>query len=151
MSDKRQLIPIAGLLATMAIAAYMVAQLAGQTNTGATANFTNAAVAEVRDAQGLVVLHGQFFLNDEDDDDTERKAVLKPTGSEADAGGEAEVEFAKSAPVTQEVEFSVHGLQPGATFTFLIDGQEVATATTDRRGRAEVERDVRMPGTPASR
>jgi hypothetical protein len=151
MSDKRQLIPIAGLLATMAIASYMVAELDGQATAAATANFTNAAVAEVRDAQGLVVLHGQFVLSDEDDDDTERKAVLTPTGLDGDAGGNAEVEFAQSAPVTQEVEFSVRGLQPGVTFTFVIDGHEVATATTDRRGRAEVERDVRLPGAAASR
>ena len=86
---------------------------------------------------------------DEDDDDVERKAVLKPTGIDADAAGEAEVEFAKAAAAKQEIEFSVRGLQAGATFTFVIDGQEVATATADRRGKAEVEVDVRMPGTPA--
>ena len=51
-------------------------------------------------------------------------------------------------PSTQEIEFSVRGLQAGAVFTFVIDGQEVATATADRRGRAEVEIDVRMPGAP---
>ncbi len=53
------------------------------------------------------------------------------------------MEFAKSAPATQEIEFSVRGLQAGATFTFVIDGQEVATATADARGRAEVELDVK--------
>jgi len=148
MSSKRQMIPIGGLVATMAVAGYMVVQLNGQ-GTGVTGNFTNAAAAEVRDAQGQVVLLGQFVMEDEDDDDTERKAVLKPTGIVADAAGEAEVEFARSAPATQEVEFSVRGLQAGAVFTFVIDGQEVATATADRRGRAEVELDVRMPGTAA--
>ena len=146
MSDTRQVFPIAGLLATMAFAIYMVAQLAAQ---AATANFTNAAVAEVRDAQGQVVLHGQFVLGDEDDDDIERKATLTPTGIDADAAGEAEIEFAKSAPTKQEVEFSVRGLQSGATFTFVIDGYEVATAAADARGRAEVELDVSVPGAPA--
>src|SRR5688572_9177897 len=52
MKQNRQVIPIAGLLATMAFAAYTVAQLTAQTPTG---NFTNAATAEVRDAQGQVV------------------------------------------------------------------------------------------------
>ena len=146
MSDKRQMVPIAGLLATMAAAIYMVAQLAAQ---GAADNFMNAAVAEVRDAQGQVVLHGQFALADEDDDDTERKATLTPTGIDADAAGEAEIEFAKSAPVKQEVEFAVRGLQTGGTFTFVIDGHEVATATADARGRAEMELDVSLPGAPA--
>jgi len=150
MMDNRQVIPIAGLFATMAIAAYMVVQLDGQATTAVSADFTNAAIAEVRNADGQVVLQGQFVLAEEDDDDAERKATLKPTGVDADAAGEAEVEFARSAPATQEIEFSVRGLEAGATVTFVIDGQDVATATTDRRGRAEVELDVKMPGASAS-
>jgi hypothetical protein len=150
MSDKRQLIPITGLLVTMAIATYLVVQIAGQGTAAVMGNFTNAAVAEVRDGQGQVVLQGQFIPSDEDDDDSERKATLKSTVG-TDATGEAEVEFAKSAPSTQEIEFSVRGLQPGAMFTFVIDGHEVATATADQRGRAEVELDVKLPGAPAAR
>ena len=150
MSDKRQLIPITGLFVTIAIAVYTVVQMSGQGTQAPTGNFTNAAVAEVRDAQGQVVLQGQFVVSDEDDDDIERKATLKSTVG-ADAGGEAEVEFAKSAPATQEIEFSVRGLQAGATFTFVIDGQEVATATADQHGRAEVELDVNIPSTSATR
>jgi hypothetical protein len=151
MSDKRALIPLAGLLATIAFAIYMVVKLGGQDATATTGNFTNATLAEVRDAQGHVVLQGQFNPVDEDDDDIERKAILKPAGTDTDAAGEAEVEFAKSAPATQEIEFSVSGLPAATTFTFVIDGQQVATATTDRRGSAEVEVDVRMPGAPAAR
>jgi hypothetical protein len=150
MKDKRQMIPAAGLLATFAAAAYMVAQLSGQT-TGQAADFTNAALAEVRDAQGYIVLSGQFQLADEEDDDVERKAVLAPTGVDADATGEAEIEFSKAAPAKQEVEFSVRNVPAGAVLTFVIDGTDVATATVDTRGRAEVELDVRMPGTSASR
>jgi hypothetical protein len=150
MSDKRQIIPAAGLLATIAAAVYMVVQLSGQTATR-TVDLTNAALAEVRDAQGQVLLRGQFQLGDEDDDDTERKAVLAPTGVDADAGGEAEVEFSKNAPAVQEVEFAVRNVAPGAVLTFAIDGVDVATATVDGKGRAEVELDVRMPGMPASR
>lgn len=151
MSDKRQLIPFAGMLATMGFAVYMVVNLDGQNATADTGNFTSAAVAEVRDALGNVVLQGQFVQADEDDDDIERKATLKATGGDAGAAGEAEVEFAKSAPATQEIEFSVRGLQAGAAFTFVIDGQQLATVTTDARGGAEVELDVRMPGAPAAR
>jgi hypothetical protein len=145
MSNKRQMIPIAGLVAIVAVAAYMVVQLGAQP-ANVTGNFTNAAVAEVRDAQRQTVLQGQFVAVEEDDDDSERKAVLKPAGADPDAAGEAEVEFAKSAPVTQEIEFAVRNLQPGATYTFVIDGHDVATATADKRGRAEVELDVKMPG-----
>ena len=77
MKDK-QLIPVAGLLATVVAAGYMVVQLNGQASTPS-ADFTNAASAEVRDAQGQIVLSGQFQVADEDDD-VERKAVLAPTG-----------------------------------------------------------------------
>ncbi len=144
MSDKRQMIPAAGLLATMAAAVYMVVQLSGQAATQAV-DFTNAALAEVRDAQGQVLLRGQFQLVDEEDDDTERKAVLAPTGVDADAGGEAEVEFSKNAPAVQEVEFAVRNVAPSAVLTFTIDGIDVATTTADDKGRAEIELDVRMP------
>jgi hypothetical protein len=150
MNDKRQAISIVGLLATMAAAVYMVVQLNGQQRAPAS-DFTNAATAEVRDPQGQVVLRGQFVLADEEDDDVEKKATLQPTGVDADAAGEAEVEFAKAAPTKEEIEFSVRNLQAGVAFTFVIDGIDVATATADRRGRAEVEVDVPLPGTTASR
>jgi len=143
MTEKRQLIPFAGLLATIGIAAYMVAQLNGQPASG---DFTNAVAAEVRDAQGQVVLRGQFVVAEEDDDDTERKAVLEPTGVDADAAGDAEVEFSKETPSEQEIEFSIRNVEPGVAFTLAIDGIDVATATADRRGRAEVELEVSMPG-----
>lgn len=147
MSNKRQIIPIAGLLATIAIAIYFVVQLNAQ-GTGPSGNLTNAAAAEVRNAQEQVVLQGQFAQADEDDDDVERKAVLKPTGIDADAAGEAEVEFARTSPAVQEVEFSISGVEAGSTWTFVIDGQEIGTATADRRGRAELEVDVRMQPAP---
>jgi hypothetical protein len=147
MKDKRQMIPAAGLLATFGVAVYMVVQLSGQTTSPA-ADFTNAALAEVRNAQGQVVLSGKFQLADEEDDDVERKAVLAPTGIDADAAGEAEIEFSKGSPAKQEVEFSVRNLPAGAVLTFVIDGTDVATATADTRGRAEVELDVRMPNKP---
>jgi hypothetical protein len=150
MNNKRQAIPIVGLLATIAAAAYMVVQLNGQERAPA-GDFTNAATAEVRDAKGQVVLRGQFAVADEQDDDIERRASLEPTGVDADAAGEAEVEFSKAAPTKQEIEFSVRNLQAGVAFTLVIDGIDVATATADRRGRAEVEVNVPLPGTTASR
>jgi hypothetical protein len=150
MRDKHQMIPAVGLLATVVAAVYMVVQLRAQT-TSPTADFTNAALAEVRDAQGQVILSGQFQAAEAEDDDVERKALLAPTGLDADATGEAEVEFSKDAPAEQEVEFSVRNVSPGATFTFVIDGTAVVTAKADGRGRAEVELEVRMPGMTAAR
>lgn len=150
MMNRRQMIPAAGLLATVVAGVYMVVQLNGQA-VQPTADLRDAALADVRNAQGQVILSGQFQLVEEEDDDVERKAVLAPTGVDADAAGEAEIEFSPSAPAQQEVEFSVRNVAPGAVLTFVIDGTEVASATADKRGRAEVELDVRMPGTTAPR
>jgi hypothetical protein len=150
MRNNVQVIPVIGLLSTVALSGYMVVQLNGQAS-AQTGDYTNAAVAEVRDAQGQTVLRGQFATADEEDNDIERKAALKPTGVDGDAAGEAEVEFAKAAPAVQEVEFAARNLQPGATFTFVIDGHDVATAIADRHGNVEVELAIRLPGAPVSR
>lgn len=145
MNNTRRIISIAGILATFAASAYMVVQLRAQQGSP-TADLTNATMAEVRDTAGQVVLRGQFTLVEEEDSDVERKAELKPAGSDTDAAGEAEVEYAKASPKTQEVEFSVRNLQAGVAYTFVVDSTEVATVTADKNGRAEVELEVRMPG-----
>jgi hypothetical protein len=150
MRPTRQWIPIAGLVMTMAGAGYAVAQLKGQVQPP-TNDFTNAVSAEVRDAQGQAVLQGQFAAPVEEDGGVERRATLAPTGTDADAAGEAEVEYARNAPRTQEVEFAVRNLTANTSYTFVIDGRDVATATTDRRGGADVELDVAMPGAAAAR
>ena len=150
MTDTRQFIPVAGLLGTIAFATYMVVQLHAQ-GPVTSSDFTNAGRAEVRDAQGQALLTGSFAPADEEDDDIERKARLEPTGVDTDAAGEAEVEFARAAPAEQEVEFSVRNLEPNTAITFVIDGVEVSMATTDRRGRAEIELDIPIPGTGAAR
>ena len=149
MSDRRQWIPLGGLVLTAAAAVYMVVQLNAQEATAG--DFRQAATAEVRDAGGAVILQGQFAPVEEEDDDIERRAALTATGVDADAAGEAEVEFDKTAPTKQEVEFSARNLEPGTAFTFVIDGTVVATATADRRGRVEVEVDVPVATGPARR
>jgi hypothetical protein len=101
--------------------------------------------AEVRNAANEVVLSGSFVA-DSSDEDIERKAALKGTAVDADASGEVEVETCREADCrTQEVEFSVTNVQPGAVFRFVIDGKDFATVTTDGRGRATVERNVPLP------
>ncbi len=141
MADRRQWIPLIGLAATVAIAAYMVGGLNAQ-SASIVGDFSNAAIAEVRDASGQVVLRGQFDAVEEDGDDIERKAPLQPTGVDADASGEAEVETDKDNPATQELELSIRNVEGGATFTFVIDGRDVATVTADRNGKAEIELEV---------
>ena len=150
MRNTRQIIPIGGFVGAFALAVCTATQLEAQTTVSA-ADFTNAANAEVQDAQGLGVLSGQFAVADEQDDEVERKATLQPTGADADAAGSAEIEFAKSTPVQQEIEFSVRNLAPGTSITFLIDGQVIGQASVNGRGRAELEVDVPMRGAAVSR
>lgn len=150
MSDKRQWIPLAGLLATMAIVIYTMVQIHAQETGAITGDFTNAAVAEVRDVQGQVILRGNFAPVEEADDDIERKAVLATTGGDPDAKGEAEVEFSKASPIEQEIEFEVTNIEPGSRVTFVIDGRDIATVTADKKGVAEFEGDIKMSAvTPA--
>ena len=142
MESRTQIIPVAGLAATLGLAAYMVTQLHAQATVTA-GDFTNAAIAEVYDGQGQMVLRGQFALSDEEDeDDVERKAVLQAAGADTDAAGDAEVEFSKSAPEQQEIEFSVRNLAAGTPVRFVIDNQVVGQASVDRRGRARLEIDL---------
>ncbi len=150
----RELIPVGGLLATTIAAGYMVVQLSAQSAPQPTTqpvDFTNAIKAQVKDAQGQLILEGTFMAPVEEDGGLERRATLAPAGGDTDASGEAEVEYATGTPAEQEIEFSVQNLTPDATFTFAIDGTDVATAKADRRGRVDVERKVRMPGAAGSR
>ena len=138
MSDKKLMISMGGLLATMVVAVYFVVQLSGQAPTQV-GDYTNAATAEVKDAQGQVILRGQFVQADEEDDDVERKATLRAAGTDEDAAGEAEVEYASSGAAQQEIEFSIRNVEPKATYTFVIDGRDVATATANDKGKASLE------------
>lgn len=137
--------------AAVTVATALVAGLGAQAAPQAeAADFTNAAVAEVRDANGQALLTGKFVVSEEEDDDIERKAALAPTGVDADAKGQAEVEVDREGnPRRQEVEFSVANVAPGSVLTLLIDGKVFATVTADAKGRASVERDVPLPVKPS--
>lgn len=144
MGITRQWIPIGGLLVVLFGAVYAAAEMNEQAPAPA-GDYTNAATAQVKDAQGQVLLQGQFGAPVDEDGGLERRAILQAAVAGSNADGEAEVEHAKNGATKQEVEFNVRRLQPGISITFVIDGKDIATATTDRHGRAEVELDVPMP------
>jgi hypothetical protein len=145
MGTTRQWIPIGGLLVLLFGAVYAAAEMNEQRQTPP-GDFTNASTAQVKDPQGQVLLHGQFGAPVDEDGGLERRANLQAAVPGSNADGEAEVEHAKTGATMQEVEFNVRRLQPGISVTFVIDGKDMATTTTDREGRAEVELDVPMPG-----
>jgi hypothetical protein len=149
MLSTRKAVPVAVILAFIAITGYAVARYNAQEPAIQSADFRNAVTAEIRDSHGELVLRGAFMLVEEEDDDIERKAPLAAaTGGEV--MGEAEVEFATEMPADQEVEFTARGLVAGATYTLVVDGREVATVTADPRGRIAIELDVPLPGAPSS-
>jgi len=145
----RKSISIAAVAALILVTGYLVVQFA-QEATIQSADFRNAATAEIRDAQGQVVLRGTFMLEEEEDDDIERKATLAGTTG-GEVIGEAEVEFATEMPVDQEVEFAARGLVAGASYTLMVDERALATVAADERGRIAVELDVPLPGAPSSK
>lgn len=152
MIEKRQMLPAAGLLATIVAAAYVVVQLNAQGPTAEPIDLRNVATAELKDAQGLIVLSGTFMLDDEDDaEDVERKAALQPITPGVKALGVAEVEYARQQPVEQEVEFSGRNLQPGVRYALVLDGREVISGVAERDGELELDMDVPIPGATARR
>lgn len=113
---------------------------------GPAADFRGAASAEVRNAQGQVILSGRFVETAADGDDVERKATLAATGVDPDASGAVEVESCRDADCkAQEIEFEVVNVDPAAMLRLVIDGKDFGTVTTDARGRAAVEYNVPLP------
>ena len=92
------------------------------------AQVSAAAVVEVRDPQGQVVLRGQFDAFDAD----ERYAALGPAGSNIKATGEIEID-------ARQIEGELRNLAPRTAFTIVIEGRSVGEVTTDGRGRADFD------------
>jgi len=140
VAKKVHIASIAGLVAIAAAVSMAVAQLSGEQAQAIAGDFRNAAVAEVHDAQGQVLLRGSFAPVDTDDEgEIERLAPLTAVQSQVTAKGEAEVEYQTDAPTEQEVELSLSGLAAGTEIAFVIDGTKIGTAKADNRGRVSLE------------
>ena len=145
MNKKLKLAAITGALALAAAGTVTIAQLNGEQSTTIAGDFRNAGVAEVHGLQGQVLMRGSFAPADSDDEgEVERLAQLTAVAPEFNnAKGEAEVEYQTDAPTDQEVELSLTGAPAGTEITFVIDGQRIATAKADTRGRISVELKVK--------
>jgi hypothetical protein len=147
MMSARRAVPVVVTVVVIAVTGYVVSRLISAQEPIRSADFRNAATAEIRNSQGLIVLRGTFMLVEEEDDDIERKAALAATTG-GEVMGEAEVEFVREMPADQEVEFAARGLVAGEAYSLVVDGREVATVTADPRGRIAIELEVPLPGTP---
>jgi hypothetical protein len=150
MLSARKALPIAVIVAAIAITAYVVARFDARESAIASADFRNAVTAEIRNPLDETVLRGTFMLVEEEDDDIERKAALAATPG-GEVVGEAEVEFATEMAAVQEVEFAARNLIAGEMYTLVVDGREVATVAADPRGRIAIELNVPLPGAPSPR
>ncbi len=141
-------IAAAGLAATAAVAVAMVINLSGNQTANISGDFRNATTAEIRDAQGKVLLRGNFTSVGNDADNVERLAKLTATPDGGQASGDAELEYKTAEPNTQEIEFEVAGVPARAILTLVLDGRDVISATADDKGRAEAEFDVPIVARP---
>jgi len=145
--NKVQIALLSGLVAVCAAATIAVVQLDGEQASSIAGDFRNAAVAEVHDAQGQVLLRGTFVSAESDDEgEVERLATMTAASPDVTASGEAEVEYETNAPSEQEVELTLTGVTAGAEINFVIDGQRVATTKADQRGRVAIEVAVKAGG-----
>jgi hypothetical protein len=147
MTKHVQKFAAAGLATTAAIAVAMVISLSGNQTADVSGDFRNASTAEVRDAQGKVLLRGTFAAAG-DANDVERQAPLTATPDGGQASGEAEIEYNKDKPNVQEIEFEVKGVPARAIVTLVLDGRDVISATADDKGRAKAEFDVAVTPRP---
>jgi hypothetical protein len=137
-------IAAAGILTAALAIVLGVADLSGARSAQVTGDFRSAAVAELHDGQGQVLLRGEFAPIDADDEgEVERLATLGAIAPGLTAHGEAEIEYQADTATEQEVEISVAGLAPGTAVTFVIDGKQIGSGKADRRGRSEFEQKVR--------
>lgn len=139
----------AGAIVMAAVVAIGANQLYGQKAAQVAGDFTNAATAEVHDAQGQPLLRGAFApVDDGDKGEVERLAKLDPATPGSGAAGEVEVEYQTNSPALQEIELKVTGVQPGSQVSLVIDGATVATATADKDGKVELEVEAKTTAAP---
>jgi hypothetical protein len=142
----KMVLPLVGMLLLCGYAAFAVirsskVQEVKQPLPSSVGDLAAAQLVEIKDAAGQIVLSGSFVVENKQDGDVEGKALLTGTGSNAEAKGEAEFEVStkRNGETEKELEITVSKLAPGTSFNMFMDGQEVATFTTDREGAAELE------------
>ncbi len=96
---------------------------------------------EIRDAGGQVVLNGNFTTWTERDGDLNGKALLNRANSTANARGEADFEVSRERNgfIEKDLDVEVDDLAADTTYNLIIDGQQITSFSTNRRGDAELE------------
>ena len=139
MNSPMKKIAAVGIATAAAVGVAMMVSLDGRQAASTTGDFRNATTAEVRDAQGTVLLRGTFAAAAGDSKEIERKAALTSVSAGGTASGEAEIEYQADKPDVQEIEFNVTGVPARAIVTLMLDGRDVISATANDKGVAEAE------------
>ena len=139
------LIPVSTLMLVFLGTAFAASQATPPAQATTLPDLAVVSQIEVRTADGAVVLAGQFGAATTEDGETEREATLTTAGAVSGAKGTAEIELtARGNQTERELEVDVEGLPANTAFTVVVDGQVLATVTTDAEGEAEIElKDVR--------
>lgn len=143
----KRILPLVGMLLLCGYATFAVirsgnkVQKVKQPLPSSIGDLAAAKSVEIKDAAGQIVLSGTFVIENKLDGAVEGKALLTGTGINAEAKGEAEFEVSKNrkGATEKELEVSVRKLAPSTSFSMFVDGQQVATFTTNQQGAAEVE------------
>jgi hypothetical protein len=143
----KRVLPLIGMLLLCGYAALAVirtgnkVQEVRQPLPSSISNLATIKLVEIKDAGGQIVLGGNFVVENKQSNEVEGQALLTGTGVSAAAKGEAEFEIStkKDGGTKKELEVSVRDLAPGTTFGLFIDGQQVATFSTNHLGAAKLE------------
>jgi len=134
---------VGALVVSAAIAAgagTLAAQRPGDTLPASAGDLNAAQLIEIKDLNGLVLLHGTLKTSKNEPKETERKADLEsPTGQKAKGKFEVEIERKDGAIAKEEVELEVEKLPAMTECHLFIDGKHVSSFTTTKAGKAELK------------
>lgn len=104
------------------------------------ASVGDAQLVEIRNADSVAVLSGEFRTRQDALGDTEKDAALTDRGGRT-VIGEVELEIPASGRENRrpELEVDIMGLEPRQTYTVAIDDRIVGTFATDDRGSIDME------------
>jgi hypothetical protein len=142
--DERKLLALfalaCGILIAIGIAVPLLTDARTPPSPVVLGNVSEAAIVEVRDHRGRVVLAGEFRTRVDAIGNIEKDAaLLEPRGTRIIGEIEVEIPAAGREHRRPELEVDVMGLAPREIFTVVIDDRVVGTFTTDDRGSVDME------------
>jgi hypothetical protein len=141
-AERRMAVTLYSVLLPLVVAAFIVQASVDRPSAATVSTLSQVAdgqLVEIRDADGAVVLSGEFRARVDSLGNTEKDAELTDQQGRS-VIGEVELEIpAAGLDRRLELEVDVIHLQPRQRYTVVIDNQTVGTFITDDRGSADLE------------